>query len=44
MRILTYVENGNEAAAASVATTLLAIALVVIVALDLLQRRVARRG
>ena len=44
VRILTYVENGNEAAAASVATTLLAIALVVIVVLDLVQRRVARRG
>lgn len=44
VRILTYVENGNEAAAASVATTLLAIALFVIVALDLIQRRVARRG
>jgi len=44
VRILTYVENGNDAAAASVATTLLAIALVVIVSLDLLQRRVARRG
>lgn len=44
VRILTYVENGNEAAAASVATTLLAIALAVIVVLDLLQRRVARRG
>jgi sulfate transport system permease protein len=44
VRILTYVENGNEAAAAAVATTLLAIALVVIVGLDIIQRRVVRRG
>ncbi|WP_116998423.1 sulfate ABC transporter permease subunit CysT [Desertimonas flava] len=44
VRILTYIENGNMAAAAAVASVLLFIALVVIVALDLLQRRVARRG
>lgn len=44
VRILTYIENGSMASAAAVATLLLAIALVVIVALDLLQRRVARRG
>jgi sulfate transport system permease protein len=44
VRILTYLENGNEAQAASVATILLAIALVVIVLLDVLQRRVANRG
>ncbi len=44
VRILTYIENGTMAAAAAVASVLLFIALVVIVALDLLQRRVARRG
>ncbi len=44
VRILTYVENGNFAAASVVATVLLAVALAVIVALDLIQRRVARRG
>lgn len=44
VRILTYVENGNLAAAASVATALLVIALFVIVVLDVLQRIVARRG
>ena len=38
VRILTYIENGNVAAAAAVATALLVIALVVIVLLDLLQR------
>jgi sulfate transport system permease protein len=44
VRILTYIENGDEASAASVAVVLLLIALVVIVALDLAPRRVARRG
>jgi sulfate transport system permease protein len=44
VRILTYIENGDEASAASIAAVLLLIALVVIVALDLVQRRVARRG
>ncbi len=44
VRILTYVENGDLAAAASVATVLLIISLVVIVVLDIIQRRVARRG
>jgi sulfate/thiosulfate transport system permease protein len=44
VRILTYIENGNLAAASAVASILLVIALVVIVALDILQRRVARRG
>ncbi|MFV0632837.1 sulfate ABC transporter permease subunit CysT [Demequina sp.] len=42
VRILTYVENGDLAAASVVATVLLAVALVVIVAFDLLQRRVVR--
>jgi sulfate transport system permease protein len=44
VRILTYIENGDVASAAAVATILLVVALVVIVALDVLQRRVARRG
>jgi sulfate transport system permease protein len=44
VRILTYLENGNQAGAASIAAILLVIALVVIVGLDLIQRRVARRG
>ncbi len=44
VRILTYLENGNTASAAAVASVLLGVALLVIVALDLLQRRVARRG
>jgi sulfate transport system permease protein len=44
VRILTNIENDNRATAAAVATILLAISLVVIVALDIIQRRVARRG
>ena len=44
VRILTYLENGNDQSAAAVATILLAVSFAVIVALDLLQRRVARRG
>jgi sulfate transport system permease protein len=44
VRVLTYIENGNPAAASVVATVMLVVALVVIVALDVIQRRVARRG
>ena len=44
VRVLTYIENGNVAAASVVATVMLVIALLVIVALDVIQRRVARRG
>ena len=44
VRILTYIENGNTAAAAAVASTLLVVALVVIVLVDIIQRRIARRG
>ena len=44
VRVLTYIENGNPASAAAAATLMLLVALVVIVALDVLQRRVARRG
>jgi sulfate transport system permease protein len=44
VRILTYVENGDLAAASAVATLLLVVALVVTATLDLIQRKVARRG
>ncbi|MEA2901680.1 MAG: sulfate/thiosulfate transport system permease protein [Actinomycetota bacterium] len=44
VRILSSIENDNPAGAAAVATILLAISLAVIVILDILQRRVARRG
>jgi sulfate transport system permease protein len=44
VRILTYIENGNTSSAAVVASVLLVVALLVIVALDVLQRRMARRG
>ena len=44
VRVLSYIESGDKAAAAVVATILLAVALLVIVVLDVLQRRVARRG
>jgi sulfate transport system permease protein len=44
VRILSSIENDNVAAAAAVATVLLAISLAVIVVLDLIQRRVASRG
>jgi sulfate transport system permease protein len=44
VRVLTYIENGDPAAASVVATVLLIVALAVIVLLDVIQRRVARRG
>lgn len=44
VRVFTYIENGDTAAAASVATLMLIVALAVIVALDIIQRSVARRG
>ncbi len=44
VRMLSSLENGNDAAAASVAAVLLVIALIVIVGLDILQRRVTRHG
>ncbi|MFV0524103.1 MAG: sulfate ABC transporter permease subunit CysT [Acidimicrobiales bacterium] len=44
VRILTYVENGDLAAASTIATVLLVVALVVVVTLDIIQRKVARRG
>ena len=44
VRIMSSIENDNLAGAAAVATVLLAISLLVIVALDVIQRRVAARG
>ncbi len=45
VRILTFIENGNkEAASAVAAAILLLVAPPVIVLLDVLQRRLARRG
>ena len=44
VRILSAIENDNRASAASIATLLLIISLLVIVLLDVVQRRVARRG
>jgi sulfate transport system permease protein len=44
VRILSYLENGNQAGAAAIAAILLVVALVVIVGLDVLQRRVSRHG
>jgi len=44
VRVLSSIENDNLPAAASVATVLLVISLLVILALDLLQRRMVRRG
>ncbi|RYB93531.1 sulfate ABC transporter permease subunit CysT [Nocardioides oleivorans] len=44
VRVLSFIENGNYSSAAALASVMLFIALLVIVALDILQRRVARRG
>ena len=44
VRVLAYLEGGDRAGAASLATVLLVVALVAIVVLDIIQRRVARRG
>lgn len=44
VRILTYIENGNQAAAAAVASLLLLVALIAIVILDIISRAAARRG
>ena len=44
MRVLTFIENGSYASAAAVASIMLAVALFVIVVLDIVQRRVSRRG
>ncbi len=44
VRTLSAIENDNRATAAAIATLLLVISLLVIVVLDVVQRRVARRG
>ncbi|MFC7496612.1 MULTISPECIES: sulfate ABC transporter permease subunit CysT [unclassified Nocardioides] len=44
VRMLSFIENGSYASAAAVASVMLAVALFVIVVLDIVQRRVARRG
>ena len=44
VRVYSFIEGGDRTSAAALATIMLAVALVVIVALDVLQRRVARRG
>jgi sulfate transport system permease protein len=44
VRMLTYLEGGDTASAAAVATIMLVVALAAIVSLDIIQRRVARRG
>jgi sulfate transport system permease protein len=44
VRVYSAIEGGNQASAAAVATILLVVALLAIVAFDLMQRRVARRG
>jgi sulfate transport system permease protein len=44
VRMLSYLEGGDTASAAAVATILLVVALLAIVTLDVIQRRVARRG
>ena len=44
VRILSYVEGDKLTEAAAVASILLVVALVVIVALDIISRRVARHG
>jgi len=44
VRVLTFIENGNTQSAAALASVMLVVALVVIVGLDIVQRRVADRG
>ena len=44
VRVISFIEGGSTEAAAAVASLMLMVALVVIVALDIVQRRVARRG
>jgi len=44
VRVLSFIEGGDQTSAAALATIMLAVALFVIVALDIIQRRVARRG
>ena len=42
--MLSFIEGGDRTAAAALATIMLGVALFVIVALDVIQRRMARRG
>jgi sulfate transport system permease protein len=44
VRLFSFLEGGNTESAAAVATIMLLIALLAIVTLDVIQRRVARRG
>ncbi|HET7432617.1 MAG TPA: sulfate ABC transporter permease subunit CysT [Nocardioides sp.] len=44
VRVLSFIEGGDRTSAAALATIMLGVALAVIVALDVLQRKVARRG
>jgi sulfate/thiosulfate transport system permease protein len=44
VRVLGFIEGGDRTSAAALATIMLGVALAVIVALDILQRRIARRG
>ncbi|MBO0812735.1 MAG: sulfate ABC transporter permease subunit CysT, partial [Microlunatus sp.] len=44
VRVLSFIENGSNASAAVVASVMLAVALIVIIALDVVQRVVVRRG
>jgi len=44
VRVLSYLEGGNPASAAALATVMLVVALLAIVTLDIVQRKVARRG
>ncbi|QGN33180.1 sulfate ABC transporter permease subunit CysT [Microlunatus sp. Gsoil 973] len=44
VRVLSFIENGSNAKAAAVASVMLAVALIVIIALDVVQWVVARRG
>jgi sulfate transport system permease protein len=44
VRVLSFIENGSNAQAAAVASVMLAVALIVIIALDVVQRVAARRG
>jgi sulfate transport system permease protein len=44
VRVLSYLEGGNPEDAAALATVMLVVALLAIVSLDIIQRKVARRG
>ena len=44
VRVLSFIEGGDQTSAAALATIMLGVALFVIVVLDIIQRRVSRRG